>query len=119
MFPLRCLKDSCQICLKTMIHEVPVMNEADTNNIPIEELFSSRGRVRILKELAISSELLISELCRRVNLNHSSTKSHLKVLVASGLVEEKKHGRIKLYRYRIEDIRARSIRNLFNLWDSR
>jgi DNA-binding transcriptional ArsR family regulator len=102
-----------------MTHEVTILNDEDTNRIPVEELFSSRGRVRILKELAISSELLISELCRRVSLNHSSTKSHLKVLVASGLVEEKKHGRIKLYRYRIEDTRARAIRNLFNLWDSR
>ena len=54
-----------------------------------------------------------------MELNHSSTKSHLEVLLASGLVEEKKFGRIKIYRYRIEDIRARSIRNLFNLWDSR
>jgi DNA-binding transcriptional ArsR family regulator len=85
----------------------------------IEELFSSRGRVRILKELAMSGELNISELCRRVELNHSSTKSHLEVLLASGLIEEKKFGRIKIYRYRIEDVRARSIRNLFNLWDTK
>ncbi len=102
-----------------MTHDVTDMNGEHPSNVPIEELFSSKGRVRILKELATSSELNISELCRRVELNHSSTKSHLEVLLASGLVEEKKFGRIKIYRYRIEDIRARSIRNLFNLWDSR
>jgi len=89
--------------------------------IAIEDLLSSRGRIKILKELAESTELNISELCRRVNLNHSSTKSHLKVLVASGLIEEKKYGRfgrIKIYRYRIEDLRARSLRSLFDLWES-
>lgn len=90
----------------------------DRFRVPIEELFSSRGRIKILKELATSSELNISELCRRVSLNHSSTKSHLEVLIESGLVEEKMFGRIKIYRYRIEDHRARALRNLFGLWQS-
>lgn len=100
-------------------HDVVSMDSSIPKSVPVEELFSSRGRVRILKELALSSELNISELCRRVELNHSSTKSHLEVLLNSGLVEEKKFGRIKIYRYRIEDTRARAIRNLFNLWDSK
>lgn len=86
--------------------------------VAIEDIFSSRGRIKILKELAIATELNISELCRRVDLNHSSTKSHLEVLLNSGLIEEKKFGRIKIYRYKIEDLRARSLRSLFNLWES-
>jgi len=96
------------------------LNTENTVKIPIEELFSSRGRVKILKELATSNELLISQLCRKVNLNHSSTASHLKVLVKSGLIEEKKHGRrIKIYRFMEEDMRARALRNFFNIWDSK
>jgi DNA-binding transcriptional ArsR family regulator len=96
-----------------------ISNNADDRfRVPIEELFSSRGRIKILKELATSSELNISELCKRVSLNHSSTKSHLEVLIESGLVEEKMFGRIKIYRYRIEDHRARALRNLFGLWQS-
>ena len=94
------------------------MNEETTLKIGIEDLFSSSGRIKILKELATSNELLISELCRKVNLNHSSTKSHLKVLVKSGLIEEKIHGRIKIYRYKTEDLRARSLKNLFDIWKS-
>ena len=97
------------------------MISTDTDDgfrVPIEELFSSRGRIKIIKELATSNELNISELCRRVSLNHSSTKSHLEVLIKSGLVEEKMFGRIKIYRYRIEDHRARALRNLFGLWQS-
>lgn len=94
------------------------MRTASTPQIPIEEMFSSRGRVRILKELAMAEELNISEVCRRTGLNHSTTKAHLRVLIASGLIEEKTFGRIRIYRYRIEDIRARSLRNLFQLWES-
>jgi DNA-binding transcriptional ArsR family regulator len=94
------------------------MNVENSPKVAIEDIFSSRGRIKILKELATSNELNISELCRRVDLNHSSTKSHLEVLLSSGLIEEKKFGRIKIYRYKIEDLRARSLRSLFNLWES-
>jgi DNA-binding transcriptional ArsR family regulator len=94
------------------------MSAETTNTVPIEDVFSSRGRIKILKELAISNELNISEICRRVDLNHSSTKAHLEVLLKTGLIEEKKFGRIKIYRYKIEDLRARSLRSLFNLWES-
>ncbi|KXH76714.1 MAG: hypothetical protein AM326_02160 [Candidatus Thorarchaeota archaeon SMTZ-45] len=94
------------------------MDSENSHKIAIEDIFSSRGRIKILKELAVSNELNISELCRRVDLNHSSTKSHLEVLLNSGLIEEKKFGRIKIYRYKIEDLRARSLRSLFNLWES-
>ena len=94
------------------------MDAESSPTVAIEDIFSSRGRIKILKELAASNELNISELCRRVDLNHSSTKSHLEVLLSSGLIEEKKFGRIKIYRYKIEDLRARSLRSLFNLWES-
>ncbi|MGY5860446.1 MAG: winged helix-turn-helix domain-containing protein [Candidatus Thorarchaeota archaeon] len=94
------------------------MDSEISQKIGIDDLFSSRGRIKILKELAASSELNISELCRRVNLNHSSTKSHLQVLLQSGLVEEKIFGRIKIYRYRSEDLRARSLKSLFDIWES-
>ncbi len=94
------------------------MKTDSSPKIAIEDLFSSRGRIKILRELAESNELNISELCRRVDLNHSSTKSHLEVLLSSGLIEEKRFGRIKIYRYKIEDLRARSLRSFFDLWES-
>jgi predicted transcriptional regulator len=94
------------------------MNSEDEKHTQIEDVLSSKGRIKILKELAIASELNISELCRRVGLNHSSTKMHLKVLIKSGLIEEKTFGRIKIYRYRTEDLRARSLKNLIDIWYS-
>jgi DNA-binding transcriptional ArsR family regulator len=95
------------------------MSKDKTAKIPIEDLFSSRGRIKIVRELVLapSNELNISEICKRVGLNHSTTRAHLNVLMDSGLIEEKVFGRIKIYRYRNEDMRARSLRNLLELWD--
>jgi predicted transcriptional regulator len=93
------------------------MNSERRVRIAIDSLFSSRGRIKIVRELAFSNELNISEICRRVGLNHSTTKAHLDVLIQSGMVEEKVFGRIKIYRYRIEDMRARSLKNLLELWE--
>ncbi len=92
------------------------MASNSAESIPIEEILSSRGRIKILKVLSQAIELNISEICRRVGLNHTSTKLHLQILIQSGLIEEKVFGRIKIYRYRIEDIRARALKNLLDLW---
>ncbi len=94
------------------------MSAKEKRRISLEVLFSSRGRIKIIKELATSNELNISEVCRRVGLNHTTTKDHLSVLIDAGLVEEKVFGRIKIYRYRIEETRARFLKNLLELWDS-
>jgi predicted transcriptional regulator len=93
------------------------MNSERRAKVPIDVLFSSRGRIKIVRELAVSNELNISEICRRVGLNHSTTKAHLDALIQSGMVEEKVFGRIKIYRYRMEDMRARSLKNLLDLWE--
>lgn len=97
---------------------MPLDEKEKNPPIPLEELFSSKGRMKILKELALSNELNISELCRRVSLNHSTTKGHLEALMEAGLVEEKIFGRIKIYRFKSEDLRARSFRNFLDLWQS-
>lgn len=94
------------------------MDTHGKDRVSLEQVFSSRGRIKIIRELAFSNELNISEICKRVGLNHSTTRSHLDVLIASGLIDEKMFGRIKIYRYRLEDMRARSLKNLFELWEA-
>ncbi|MFX1487494.1 MAG: hypothetical protein ACFFBS_10475, partial [Promethearchaeota archaeon] len=47
------------------------------SRIPIEELLSSKGRVKIIKILAMAGELNISEISRRARLNHEATAQHL------------------------------------------
>ncbi|MHA1454263.1 MAG: helix-turn-helix domain-containing protein, partial [Promethearchaeota archaeon] len=69
-----------------------------------------------LELLAKKNELNISEIIRRTSLNHSSATRHLKSLEDLGFIQEKIFGRIKIYRFRSEDINARALKNLINLW---
>ena len=85
----------------------------------VEEVFSSKGRVKILKLLAKKSELNISEITRRASLNHATTLSHLEWLKNAGLIEEKRFGRIRIYRFRLENPKAKAIQTLFEAFDSK
>ncbi len=90
--------------------------EIEIIDFGIEDVLSSRGRILILKTLAEMEELNISAIARVANLNHSTTTQHLSFLTKVGLVQEKKFGRIKIFRYKIENVKARSLKRLFEIW---
>ena len=79
----------------------------------VEEIFSSKGRVKVLKSLAERGEMNISDITRRTSLNHTTTSVHLGRLCELGIVEEKRFGRIRIFRFKKEDPRAWAIQNLF------
>jgi DNA-binding transcriptional ArsR family regulator len=83
----------------------------------IEEVFSSKGRVRILRILAEIRELNISEIARRAGLNYATTNQHLQVLESHKLVRHKTFGRIRIFRYNEENPRARMIKQLIDFWE--
>jgi len=83
----------------------------------VEEVFSSKGRVKILRILVEIGELNISEIARRARLNYATTNHHLLVLEASGIVRHKNFGRIRIFRFNEESPRARMIRELVDSWD--
>lgn len=84
---------------------------------PIWDVLSSRGKVKVLKTLVDAEELNITAIVRKTELSHQSVKSYLAELCDTGLVELKKFGRIRIYRYRVEVTRARALQYLFNIWD--
>jgi len=83
----------------------------------IEDLLGSRARVKILKSLAINEELTISLIIKKTKLNHVSVSKHLDYLKIYDLVQEKKFGRIKIYRFKLENIKARSLKNFIEIWE--
>ncbi|MCF2138974.1 MAG: ArsR family transcriptional regulator [Candidatus Lokiarchaeota archaeon] len=83
----------------------------------IEDIFASKGRTKIIKILVITHETNISNIVNLSGLNHNSVKNHLKFLIKAKLIEEKCFGRIKIYRFRDENIKARAIKNLIEFWD--
>jgi DNA-binding transcriptional ArsR family regulator len=85
--------------------------------VTIEEVFSSKGRVKILRILAEIGELNISEIARRAGLNYSTTNQHLQALENHRLVRHKTFGRIRIFRYNEENPRAKMIRQLIEFWE--
>ena len=84
----------------------------------IEEAFSSRGRVRILRILSQIGELNISEIARRAGLNYTTTNAHLQVLEDAGLITHKSFGRIRIYRFDAHSTRARAIQDMMEVWET-
>ncbi len=83
----------------------------------IEDLLGSRARVKILKALVLNEELNISLIIKRTKLNHVVVTKHLRYLMDVDLVQEKKFGRIRIFRYRLENIKARSFRAFLKIWE--
>ena len=83
----------------------------------VETVFSSKGRVKILKILADIGELNISEIARRAKLNYTTTNQHLQILETSGIIRHKNFGRIRIFRLNDDNPHATKIRHLIDEWD--
>jgi len=83
----------------------------------IEDLLGSRARIKIIKTLALNDELNISLIISKTKLNHSNVMKHLNFLKSFNLIQEKKFGRIRIYRYKTENIKARSLKNFIEIWE--
>jgi predicted transcriptional regulator len=83
----------------------------------VEDVFSSRGRVRILRILSEIGELNISEIARRAGLNYTTTNEHLRILEKADLIMHKSFGRIRIYRFNEESAKAKAIKDLMEAWE--
>ena len=83
----------------------------------IEDLLGSKARIKILKALALNTEMNISLIISKTRLNHSNVLKHLNILKSFNLIQEKKFGRIKIYRYKTENIRARCLKKFIEIWE--
>jgi len=83
----------------------------------IEDVFSSRLRMKILKILVRVGELNVSEIARRLNVNYVTTSEHLKVLEDEGILLHKMFGRIRLYRLNEPSPKAKAVQNIIDTWE--
>lgn len=83
----------------------------------VEDVFSSKLRMKILKILAQVGELNVSEIARRLGVNYNMTSRHLKVLEEEGVVKHKVFGRIRLYRFNENSPRAKVVQSLIEVWE--
>ncbi|HEY0087395.1 MAG TPA: winged helix-turn-helix domain-containing protein [Candidatus Lokiarchaeia archaeon] len=83
----------------------------------VEDILGSKARIKILKILAKNKELNISLIISKTHLNHANVIKHLNFLKSCNLIQEKIFGRIKIYRYKIENIKARSLKKFIEIWE--
>lgn len=84
----------------------------------LDQVFSSKGKAKILELLAINNELNITEIVKRSSLNHSNVVQHLNFLKKINFIQEKKFGRVRIFRFKIENIKARALKKLIELWST-
>jgi len=83
----------------------------------VEDVFSSRLRMKILKILYAVGELNVSDFARRLKVNYASTSKHLKILEEEGILQHKMFGRICLYRYNEQSAKAKAVQTLIEVWE--
>jgi DNA-binding transcriptional ArsR family regulator len=83
----------------------------------IEEVFSSKPRMKILKFIARLGALNVSDIARRINLNYTTTNQHLKLLEDEGILQQKVYGRIRMYRFNESSPKAKAVQNLIETWE--
>jgi DNA-binding transcriptional ArsR family regulator len=87
------------------------------NTVEIEEVFSSKPRMKILKLIARLGALNISDVARRINLNYTATNRHLKLLESEGILRQKVYGRIRMFRFNEVSPKAKAVQNLIETWE--
>ncbi len=87
------------------------------NSMEVEEVFSSRVRMKILKLLNKFGELNVSELARRIGVNYQSASGHLKILESEGILLHKNYGRIRLFRLNDQSPKTKAALSLIEAWE--
>jgi predicted transcriptional regulator len=82
----------------------------------LEEVFSSKLRMKILKIIYDLGSLNISDIARRLNTNFASTAEHLRVLESEGILQKLTYGRVRMYRFNESSTKAKAVINLIETW---
>jgi DNA-binding transcriptional ArsR family regulator len=84
--------------------------------VELEEIFSSKPRMKILKLIYRLGQLNISDIARRIKMNYRATAEHLKILTAEGILSEREYGRVHMYRFSDSE-KAKAVTILIETWE--
>ncbi len=84
--------------------------------VPLEEVFSSKGRIRILQLLVVHNELTVTQIANKTRLNHHTAITHLQNLVSHGIIVEKRYGRIRIFALNYHSKLTRILINFIRSW---
>jgi DNA-binding transcriptional ArsR family regulator len=81
----------------------------------LEQVFSSKPRMKILKLVYQLGQLNVSDLARRIKINYTATAGHLKILEKEGILEARVYGRVHMYRFSDSE-KAKAVAALIEAW---
>lgn len=85
-------------------------------DLDLEDLFSSKVRVKLLKVVVDKKEINISTLVKETKSNHTEILKHIAYLRGINLLEEKYFGRIHIVRFREESFLGKVLRDFFSFF---
>ena len=83
----------------------------------IEDVFSSKQRMKILKLIFQLGNLNVSDISRRTSSNFGVTNKHLLVLKDEGILQVRTYGRIRMYRFNESSPKAKAVQTLLETWE--
>ncbi|MCE4603409.1 MAG: helix-turn-helix domain-containing protein [Aeropyrum sp.] len=84
----------------------------------LEDIITSKGKVKILKILVKDGQANITRLVRETGMHHKLVSKHIEDLKRMGLVGEKRYGRIRFIYLEYGDPRVRVIREIIKSLES-
>jgi DNA-binding transcriptional ArsR family regulator len=85
--------------------------------VDVEEVFSSKPRMKILRLIARLGTLNVSDIARRIGLNYAATNEHLRLLEGEGILQQRVYGRIRMYKFNDASAKAKAVQNLIEAWE--
>lgn len=81
----------------------------------MEDVFASRGRIRILKLLMREGEVNITRIIKETGLHYNLVIKHLEVLEDLGLVVERRFGRSRIFSLNYDNPKVALVRDLISI----
>ena len=88
-------------------------------SVDLEDVFSSKPRVKILKMIYTLGSLNVSDIALRLKMNYASTAEHLRILEAESILIVHTYGRVRMYRFNESSPRAKAVANLIEVWEQK
>ena len=83
----------------------------------LEEVFSSKQRLKILILINKLGSLNVSNIARQTGGNFTVTAENLRVLEAEGILKVHVYGRVRMYRFNEGSAKAKAVKNLIETWE--
>ena len=84
---------------------------------PLDRVFSSSGRIRILTLLSEVEQMHLTEIAKRTEQSYSAAERHLDDPSKAGIVEERDYGRVRVFKLNLTNDRAKLLQELILKWN--